>query len=274
VPDVRLTIMLLAAAMALGASAAEPSRTSPPGPSMKTDQVFAWRLFQALTTRGNLFVSPESIRLALAMAAAGARGEMGAELHAALGLPAGAAGYAETASQLARWDALAHTQAPAGREALQLQVANRAWSQQGRHLNDAYVALLRDTFRSSVGPVDFDHQHEAARAEINRWVSDRTAGKIPALLAPGVVTPDTRLVLTNAIHFKATWASEFRPRDTSDAPFFVAERAEVRAPLMHQVANFRIASIEGGQLLELPYVNGDLAMDVILPERSRRLAEL
>jgi serpin B len=264
----RSTILILAAALAVHASAAEPP--AKPGPD------FTWRLFGAVPAQGNVFVSPESVRLALAMAAAGARGETEAELRAALGMPPGDAGLAQTAAQLERWGAVARAGAPAGGAApLQLQVANRAWAQAGRSLDAAYVALLRDAFRSKVGRLDFKRDPGSARDEINRWVSDRTAGKIPALLAPGAVTVDTRLVLTNAIHLKATWAREFEREWTKDASFFVTAGKKVQAPLMNQVARFGIAAIaEGGQILELPYLGGELAMDVILPARGRSLSEL
>jgi serpin B len=255
----RSFILVVASALAVHASAAQPPAQTAPD--------LGGRLLRALPKEGNRLVSPESIRQALAMAAAGARGETGAELRAALGMAAGDAGQAERAAQLARWCELAGS-------GVELRVANRVWAQQGRRLDATYVALLRDAFRSSVGRLDFEREPEAARGEIYRWVSDRTAGKIPGLLPSGSVSHDTRFVLTNAIFFKATWTRPFETPMTSDAPFFVAEQRQVQARLMHDVARFRIAAIPGGQVLELPYQGGDLAMDVILPGRGRPLPAL
>jgi serine protease inhibitor len=46
--------------------------------------------------------------------------------------------------------------------------------------------------------LDFAQNTEAARREINSWVERQTANKIKDLLAPGVLEPKTKLVLTRA----------------------------------------------------------------------------
>lgn len=45
------------------------------------------------------------------------------------------------------------------------------------------------------------------------------SGKIPELLAAGMVDSMTKLVLVNAIYFKGSWEDEFSKKDTADAPF-------------------------------------------------------
>ena len=84
-------------------------------------------------------------------------------------------------------------------------VANRLWGQSGYKFLPAYLQLTKDQYGAELGEVDFKHQTEAARQPINSWVADETKGKIKDLIQSGVLTPHTRLVLTNAIYFKGNW---------------------------------------------------------------------
>ena len=56
---------------------------------------------------------------------------------------------------------------------------------------------------------DFVNQPEAVRKEINTWVSDETREKIQNLLGENAISPFTRMILVNAIYFKADWLDQF-----------------------------------------------------------------
>jgi serine protease inhibitor len=79
---------------------------------------------------------------------------------------------------------------------------------------------------------------EEARQTINQWVERQTANKIKDLIAPGVLTPSTRLVLTNAIYFKGDWQTQFEREDTKDEDFHVSAAQTVKAPLMYRTGDF------------------------------------
>jgi len=70
---------------------------------------------------------------------------------------------------------------------------------------------------------DFVKQYESIRKEINDWVYDQTQEKIKDLLPDGALNPDTRMVLVNAIYFKADWLSQFDADDTTDSPFHLLD---------------------------------------------------
>ena len=80
--------------------------------------------------------------------------------------------------------------------------------------------------------------------------------------------------MTNAIYFKARWRDQFIPGLTRDEPFTTGGGKSVRARLMHQLDHFTVGSFDGGQILELPYGSGQLAMDVILPAKKDGLARV
>jgi len=247
------------------------------------DPHFATDLYGALSKQpGNLFFSPASIQLAFAMAAGGARGETATQMQRVLGSDATI--HDKNADQLRRWDTLANPPVDASRAAqspemqryyeavlaqkrIQLNVVNRLWAQKGKVLRADYLALLKNKYRAPVAQVDFRNAPEPSRVEINQWVSTETKKKIPELLGKKTITDATRLVLVNAIYFKATWTHQFTKSSTTEQPFH-APGHDVRAPLMTNIDRYRLARFDGGQALELPYGAGDLAMDVILPTKK------
>jgi serpin B len=156
----------------------------------------------------------------------------------------------------------------------QLRVANRLWGQQGFHFLPGFLKVTSANFGADLGLVDFG-QSEAARKTINTWIEEQTAGKIQNLLAPGVLNANTRLVLTNAIYFKARWTHEFSKGATADAPFHTSAAAEIAVPTMHQTERLNYGAADGIQVLELPY-GGDhsLSMFILLPDKVDGLADL
>jgi serpin B len=258
--------------------------TAPRGPEPEAkmndgDCAFAAALHHALRSRvGNLAYSPTSVRIALAMVAAGARGETATEMYDALALPTGEGSHATLGKTLASWAALATpalSAAAADNSAVQvwherqllqrrvvLRVVNRLWAQEGHAVRDSFTKVLDETYRAALGTVDF--RHDSARAAINRWVADATEQKIKELIA-GPLLPDTKLVITNAVYFKARWRSQFETTGTAEEAFLTADGHSVKVPLMRQTAHFGWARLDGATMVELPYGDGNLVMDVVLP---------
>ena len=102
--------------------------------------------------------------------------------------------------------------------------------------------------------------------EINRVIAEQTAGKITDLIAPGIISTLTRLVLANAIYLKARWAHPFAPGATSDGPFHLEGGTVVTARMMRVTAKFGYVRGHGYQAVLLPYAGSRLAMAVLLPD--------
>ena len=100
----------------------------------------------------------------------------------------------------------------------------------------------------------------------------QTKDKIQELIERGLLTPDTRLVLTNAIYFKARWQEEFHKANTADKPFSVAPDKTIQVPTMRQVHSFGYFEDRSLQAVELPYVMGRLSMVVLVPRQADGLA--
>lgn len=232
---------------------------------------FAFDLYQALRERsdGNLFFSPYSISVALAMTYAGARGETEQEMARVLHftLPQRRLHPAFNSLDLALTG-----QAQAKQEegkGFRLHIANALWGQRGYKFLREFLDTLAQNYGAGLMLLDFSQDPETARKIINEWVSDRTEGRIQELLPPGAIDTLTRLVLTNAIYFKAAWAEPFDKDLTADGTFYLLDGREVTVPMMRQTAKLGYAEGEGYQAVEIPYEGGKMAMVILLPAEGQ-----
>jgi serpin B len=148
----------------------------------------------------------------------------------------------------------------------QLTVANRLWGQKDYGFLPEFVQLSEARYGAGLKEVDFIQAREEARQAINAWVQEQTRDKIKELIQPGILTVDTRLVLTNAIYFKAAWRRPFSPKSTAPGPFQVSPDTRVQVPMMHGGVRTNYFQGEGFEALELPYEQHDLSMVVLLPQ--------
>jgi serpin B len=226
------------------------------------NRAFAWDLYQAVRTQdGNLFFSPYSVSLALAMTFAGARGDTEAEMAQTLHftLPQEQLHPAFNALDLS-------LTADAGADSgFQLNLANAIWGQQGFDFLPAYLDRLAVNYGAGLQLADFTDpaQREQARAMINTWVSAETQGKIKELFVEGTLTEATRLVLANAIYFRADWETPFPAESTDPAPFTLLDGSQVQVPTMSRRASTGYTAADGVEAVEL-YYKGDRASLVIL----------
>ena len=229
---------------------------------------FALNLYRLLAEgeAGNLFLSPYSISQALAMAYAGARGDTAAQMAETLGFTLeGERLHAAMAALDAVLASREDDVDPDEATGFRLQVANALWGQEGYPFLEEFLALLERHYGAGLERVDFQNDAEAARQAINAWVAEQTEGRIEDLLAEGDVDALTRLVLTNAIYFQASWLVPFREEATADGTFHLADGTEVQVPMMHQQDRLRVRQEEDYTAVELPYVGGQMRMTVLMP---------
>jgi len=231
------------------------------------NSAFAFDLYQALREKdGNLFYSPYSISLALAMTYAGARGETERQMAGALHLilPQERLHPAFNSLDQALASRGQGAQGQVG-EGFRLNVVNAIWGQQGYQFLPAFLDLLAENYGAGLRAVDFASAPEEARGTINEWVSQQTEGRTEDLIPQGTLDALTRLVLTNAIYFNAAWADAFEAAQTQEGPFHLLDGSQASVPLMRQTDGFGYAEGEGYQAVELPYDGRELAMVVMLP---------
>jgi serpin B len=244
-------------------------RDSEADPSAAVDATnrFACDLFQKLATDKNVFFSPYSILSALAMTSEGARGQTAQEMEQALHLPLGDKARRESFVALYR-------QINANHEGYTLSAANALWVQKQFTLLPSYSGTVQTYYGGAARDLDFAADSEGARRTINQWVENQTRNKIQGLIQPGNLRADTRLVLTNAIYFKASWQVPFDKKETVQQPFSTGEGKTVPVKMMSHSASdsrFRYAEDAEVQVLELPYQNGEASALVFLPKTGHDL---
>ena len=228
---------------------------------------FAVELYQEIQAEeGNLFFSPHSITTALAMTYAGARGEtasqMAETLHYTLPTerlhPAFNALDLQLQAASAKGDAGEFT----------MNIANSLWGEREYTFLDDFLDLLAANYGAGLQLTDFRNAPEAARKAINAWVEEQTREKIKDLIPAGLIKPDTRLVLANAIYFNADWRFPFPEAQTYDAPFTLRDGSQVTAEMMHweDPEQVRYTKGNGYQAVELPYQGGRATMVLLVPD--------
>jgi serpin B len=223
--------------------------------------------------QGNLVYSPASIRLALAMAYAGAKGDTAREMAEVLRFDLeGEALHAALNAldqELASRNRVEPPDPDGVERKVRLSIANAIWGQQGYDFVPGFLDTLAAHYGAGMRVVDFIAAAEAARAAINAWVDEETNGRITDLIPEGVLNEMTRLVLTNTVYLDATWASVFDMEATSEAPFVRLDGTEVRVPTMHNETYYRYSAGDGWAAVELAYVGDELAMLFVVPDAGR-----
>jgi serpin B len=238
---------------------------------VKSNSEFALALYQQLRDKeGNLFFSPYSISNALAMTAGGARGETLDEMVKTLHFNGDLAKVSPAFRQL-----IESLNGDPKTRTYQLNVANALWCQKGYGFEKGFLNQTEKDYFAGLKQVNFAGDSEKSRLEINHWVEEQTKDKIKDLLKPGTIDSNTRLVLTNAIYFKAAWLKHFYDKATKDGDFMVGEGKKIgKVPLMHTVEDCQFAESDDYQLLELPYENYQLSLIVLLPKKVDGLTDL
>jgi serpin B len=271
------TRTLLACAFS-GVLAATAGGADEPNPVAAATNALGLDLYRQFADQpGNLCLSPYSIQAAFAMTTNGAAGETLEQMRTALHLPADLdslnGSFAELVADFEQRGQRAADHARrfrADEPGFQLAVANRLFGQQGYPFDPAFLGILADRYAAPLQPADFRNKHDSERLGINQWVEEQTRRRIRDLLPAGAITGDTRLVLVNALHFKAAWREQFAKSATKPAPFHLASGAVPEVPTMHQTERFGYAKEDGYTALTLPYSEG-FSMLLVVPDEINGL---
>lgn len=235
----------------------------------KGNNEFALALYRQLSAAddGNMFFSPYSLSVALAMTYAGAEGatreQMAKTLNFILEEEDLHAAFNNLAIELAR---RGESNQGKDEEGFRLNIINAIWGQIEYAFLDEYLDTLAVNYDAGLRLLDFTADPEACRQAINDWVSQQTEGKIEDLIKKGIISETTRLVLTNAIYFNAAWGIPFKTSSTADGTFYLPDGSTVTVSMMHQTENLNYAEGDSYQAVELKYDGNELSMLIILPE--------
>ncbi len=209
----------------------------------------------------NSIISPYSISTALAMTYGGARGKTMNEMSSVMKYSLEQNSFHPTFSAFMS-DITSISSEKAGFES-----ANAIYAQKDYDFLSEFFELINKNYGSALKFVDFHKgNREDIRQEINKWVELKTKSKITELIAPNILSEDTRMVLVNAIYFLAEWEKEFNKELTYSDSFYPNNGDPQKVNYMKTTDNFMYIQSKGYEAIELPYSGNKFSMMMVLPE--------
>ena len=227
---------------------------------------FGFKLFSEVlknnSGKDNIFVSPSSVAIALAMAYNGASGSTQQAMAKTLELQG--MSLPEINSAYATLKDLLENPDPQ----VQLTIANSLWANQEATLQPNFIQSAQEFYKAKVTNLDF--QDAASANTINKWVQDSTRGKINNIVEK--IDPDQVLFLINAIYFKGQWSNQFDKSQTAEHPFKSISGEQKKHPMMSQTGEYRYYENDQFQAISLPYgEDGKVSFYIFLPKEESNL---
>ncbi len=235
--------------------------------SDESSMQLALEFFKQLEPNGrSIVLSPYGVRTAFAVLFIGARSKTASEIASALYLNPSPEATLEDEKKLRTL-----LQEAGQKEGVSLSIANSLWVQTGYDFLESYTKRIQDSFAAELKQADFTKDPEAARTQINTWVSSATQEKIKQLVDMGVLSNLTRMVIANAVHFKGHWNVQFDPAHTAPGPFWLDPENKRQVPIMHLKSRLAVGigkpeQDENFDMLELPYKGREMSMIIVLPK--------
>jgi len=230
----------------------------------------------------NAILSPQSVFHGLAMSYIASGGETRKELAAALHFPDDNGKLLRDLSKLR-----GQLHASAKHKQIDFSLANGIWLDETyAQFRKEYVKQVQQAFAASLRQVKFGQANKASE-EINKWVSEKTRGRISKAVDPSdfdsrskrSVIDEAALVTVNAVYFKGDWASRFDADATRERPFHVDATRTRKTTMMHQNSPLNYSENDKVKFVMLPYGGGDHFMGdyymfVVLPKKVIPIREL
>ncbi|XP_015284945.1 PREDICTED: neuroserpin [Gekko japonicus] len=267
--------MLLLGLLSLFVLQSEAFSTSFPDETIAEFSVNVYNQLRATGEDENIIFSPLGIAIAMGMVELGAHGSTLKEIRHSMGYDGLKNG--EEFSFLKDLCDMATTED----SQYVMKLANSLYVQNGYHVSDKFLQLMKKYFKAEVENVDFS-QNLAVASQINRWVENHTNNMIKDFVSARDFSTLTHLALLNAIYFKGNWKSQFRPENTRTFSFTKDDESEVQIPMMYQQGEFYYGEFSDGsneaggiyQVLEIPYEGDEISMMIVLSRQEVPLVTL
>jgi len=224
-----------------------------------SDESFSYSIFKETVsydnTAENVFISPLSISMALAMVLNGAEGETHNQIKETLGL----SGVDEAEINQSFLSLMNYLMTVDSK--VTMNIANSVWYDEQLEVKQEFLDRLQESFNAWGGALNFSDP--ASVNVINSWVSENTNGRIDTIIEE--ISPEMVMFLINALYFKGDWLRQFDVEDTREADFYLEDGSKTTVDMMNQSGDFATTFSEDIQMIELPYGDSLYAMSVLMP---------
>jgi len=223
-----------------------------------------------ISTKNNIVISPLSIHLAMSMLYYGLKGRSRKELRNALGLD-----LVKKRAHLEEASKVLDTYESLQDENITLSVANGLYVTNNSRVEPEYANLIRNQFDAEINFLDFTQKKVAADI-INGWADNKTHGLIQNLVSDESIDRETKLLIVNAVYFKAKWLKPFDEKHTKRGKFMTLNNTEKNVDFMFLRENLESAFIEdlNSTVIAIPYADEDYKMIIIHPQESTNINNL
>ena len=224
---------------------------------------FALKMYKNILEKNpdkNIFFSPTSIMIAMAMAYEGADGNTAQEMSNALHI---------LPDDNTRRENIASAIKSINKQDVKYMVTNvvnSLWIKDGFSVHDEYADVLNTYYNSTVGTFDAE---QSSYDKINGWVNDATRGSIQKV----VDTPDlsdAKTILINAVYFDQRWPFTIEMYNTQKADFWITPKKSTDVYMMHFIDYFPYVHTEGIKMVKLRYYDR-YSMLLVLPDDPKQM---
>ncbi|KAG5841226.1 hypothetical protein ANANG_G00197310 [Anguilla anguilla] len=227
---------------------------------------FAFHLYKHISAQPdsqskNVFFSPLSVSVALAALSLGARGKTHQQLFEGLGFNSTDITEEEVNQ------AFQHIHHNLNEKSdVDLSLGNALFIGQDFKPRPEFLESMKRYYQSEGFSTDFSNT-EQAKEQINKYVDEKTKGKITQLVEE--VDPLTVMYIINYIYFKGKWEIPFDPKKTVEDNFHVDDKTTVPVQMMYAKDDFHVFHDKeiSTHVLQLHY-NESVSMMLVLPEKG------
>ncbi|MDD3201318.1 MAG: serpin family protein [Bacteroidales bacterium] len=207
----------------------------------------------------DLFVSPLSLSITLAMVANGSGTQTQEQINRAIGVNS----HSMTETNIYFQKIIGAL--PKLDYTTELIFANSIWVDKKYSLNSGFSSMTKKYYEAIAQGVDFTK--ESALRQVNEWCSTNTKGKISNLFSS--IEQNTKIMVVNALYFRGHWQMPFMEDATiKDTPFTSLDGTISKVEMMNQYQYFGYCQDEIFQVIEMPYGNDAFSMVVLLPHKD------
>jgi serine protease inhibitor len=220
-------------------------------------------LLENLYEKDNIVISPISVSSAISMLYLGSSGSTQTEMERVFGFDDNTNKFHQTKGDNIR-------QIETDNENAVVNIANGLWIERNFDVKQTFISDLQRYYNANLSAVGFQEsvERQEANQEINQWISNETNNKIRNLIPLSAITPLTRLILVNAVYFKAGWKFAFNPKQNTREKFATSTGQFKDVNFMNQKKHLKLIKKGDYKCLELPYDNDQYSMVFLLPNEN------